>query len=318
MSSIHHKTELGSYHIGKCEDLLRSAEFEYLQGKVQLILTSPPFPLNKKKTYGNLNKSEYRTWFKSLAKLFSDVLSDDGSIVVEMGNAWEAGKPVQSLLHLKSLLDFVDDSDAGLRLCQQFVAYNPSRLPSPASWVTVERTRVTDSYTNIWWMAKCDNPKADNRKVLRPYSKSMRALLERQDYNAGKRPSGHRISESSFLVDNGGSISHNFFEIDPLDLNRSVRLPNVFGIGNSSSNDFYSRECRRQEIEPHPARMAVGLAAYFIQFLTDEGDLVLDPFGGSNTTGFAAEKLGRRWISMDVLPEYARHSGIRFGELRDE
>lgn len=310
-----HETRLGSYYIGRCEELLRSADLEHLKGKVQLLLTSPPFPLNKKKTYGNLQKDEYRAWFKSLATIFSDMLSDDGSIVIEMGNAWEDGKPVQSLLHLQSLLDFVDDSDAGLRLCQQFVAYNPSRLPSPASWVTVQRTRVTDSYTNIWWMAKCDNPKADNSKVLRPYSKSMRALLERQDYNAGERPSGHRISDSSFLVDNGGSISHNFLEIEPLDLHRTVRLPNAFGIGNTSSNDYYQRECRNQDIAPHPARMAVGLAAYFVQFLTDENDLVLDPFGGSNTTGFVAEKLGRRWISMDTMPIYAEHSKIRLSEL---
>ena len=310
-----HETELGSYYIGRCEELLRSEEFAHLKGQVQLILTSPPFPLNKKKTYGNLQRDEYRAWFKSLATLFSDMLSDDGSIVIEMGNAWEDGKPVQSLLHLRSLLDFVDDRDAGLRLCQQFVAYNPSRLPSPASWVTIQRTRVTDSYTNIWWMAKCDNPKADNKKVLRPYSKSMRALLERQDYNAGERPSGHRISESSFLIDNGGSISHNFFEIEPLDLNRTVRLPNVFGIGNTSSNDYYLRECRRMGVTPHPARMAVGLAAYFVQFLTDEGDLVMDPFGGSNTTGYTAEKLGRRWISIEAMQDYAEQSKIRLREI---
>lgn len=315
MLAANHETKLGGYYIGRCEELLRSAEFDHLKGKVQLILTSPPFPLNKKKTYGNLQKDEYRAWFRSLASLFSDLLTDDGSIVIELGNAWEDGRPVQSLLHLRSLLDFVDHDDAGLQLCQQFIAYNPSRLPSPASWVTVQRNRVTDSYTNIWWMAKCDNPKADNRKVLRPYSKSMRALLERQDYNAGKRPSGHRISDSSFLVDNGGSISHNFLEIDPLDLNRTVRLPNVFGIGNTSSNDFYLRECRRLGVAPHPARMAVGLAAYFVQFLTDENDIVLDPFAGSNTTGYVAERLGRKWISIESISEFAVQSLIRLGEI---
>lgn len=315
MPLAEHETGLGSYYIGDCVELLRSQEFDRLRGQVQLILTSPPFPLNKKKSYGNLQKDDYRTWFRSLATLFSGMLTEDGSIVIEMGNAWEDGRPVQSLLHLRTLLDFVEDSDADLRLCQQFIAYNPSRLPSPASWVTIQRTRVTDSYTNIWWMAKSDNPKADNRKVLRPYSKGMRALLEKQAYNAGQRPSGHKISDASFLNDNGGSISHNLFELEPLDLNRTVRLPNVFGIGNTASNDHYSRECRGQDVQPHPARMPVGLAAYFIQFLTDEHDLVLDPFAGSNTTGYAAEKLGRRWISMDITPEYALHSIMRLSEL---
>ena len=47
---------------------------------------------------------------------------------------------------------------------------------------------------------KTDYPKADNRKVLRPYSESMKSLLKRGSYNAGKRPSEHSIGEKSFLM----------------------------------------------------------------------------------------------------------------------
>ena len=313
-----HKTSLGRFYVGKCEELLGSEEFHQLRGQVQLILTSPPFPLNRKKRYGNLLGSDFREWFASLAILFSDLLKEDGSIVIEMGNAWEDDRPVQSLLPLHALLDFVSHPEAGLRLCQQFIAYNPSRLPSPANWVTVQRTRVTDSYTNIWWMAKSDNPKADNRKVLRPYSKTMKALLKRRSYNAGERPSQHNISETGFLKDNGGSISHNLFEIEPIDPQRLVRLPNVFSVSNTTSNDYFMRTCRERDIRPHPARMPAGLAAYFINFLTDENDLVLDPFGGSNTTGFMAERFGRTWITIETMPEYAEQSRIRLSELSDK
>src|SRR5262249_15186534 len=126
------------------------------------------------------------------------LLSDDGSIVIEVGNSWVPGRPVQSLLHLESLIGFVNNPQANLRLCQQFICYNPSRLPSPAQWVTVERIRLTDSYTHIWWMAKSDFPKANNRKVLRPYGSEMKALLKRRSYNSGNRPSEHRISENGF------------------------------------------------------------------------------------------------------------------------
>ncbi|WP_134946848.1 DNA methyltransferase [Salmonella enterica] len=42
-------------------------------------------------------------------------------------------------------------------------------------------------------------------------------------------------------------------------------------------------------IKPHPARMNKGIVNFFIDFLTDENDLIFDPFGGSNTTGFCAE-----------------------------
>lgn len=312
MTQIVHTTELGTYHNGYSDKLLRAELGEDLRGRVQLILTSPPFPLNNKKSYDNLQGEKYKVWFVSLAKTFADLLTEDGSIVIEMGNAWMPGRPVQSLLHLESLIEFVNSSGAGLRLCQQFVCYNPSRLPSPAQWVTINRIRTTDSFTHVWWMSKSDFPKADNRKVLRPYSKHMQALLRRQKYNQGKRPSGHNISEDGFLVDHGGSISPNFFELETMENGRDVRLPNAFSMSNTGSNDFFLRTCRERNIAPHPARMPAGLAAFFIQFLTDPSDLVLDPFAGSNTTGFTAEKLNRRWLSIEAKQEYAQQSLIRF------
>lgn len=312
MSEIIHATKLGSYHNGESDKLLQAELGEEFRGRVQLIFTSPPFPLNSKKSYDNLQGEEYKLWFIGLAKTFADLLTEDGSIVIEMGNAWTPGRPVQSLLHLESLIGFVNNSKAGLRLCQQFVCYNPSRLPSPAQWVTINRIRTTDSFTNIWWMSKTDFPKADNRKVLRPYSKHMLSLLRRQKYNQGKRPSGHNISSDGFLVDHGGSISPNFFELEAMEDGRDVRLPNAFSISNTGSNDYFLRTCRERSITPHPARMPAGLATFFIQFLTDPNDLVLDPFAGSNTTGFAAEKLNRRWISIEAKREYAHQSLIRF------
>lgn len=311
-ATLIHRTELGQYYQGDSAELLRSEFGRELHGRVSLILTSPPFPLNNKKSYGNLEGEAYKTWFTNLAKPFADLLTPDGSIVVELGNAWEPHRPVQSLLHLESLLGFVQNPEADLRLCQQFVCYNPSRLPSPAQWVTIERIRLTDSYTHVWWMAKTDFPKADNRKVLRPYSQSMKALLDRQSFNAGTRPSGHHISEDGFLTNNGGSITPNFFELEPMDQARQVRLPNAFSIANTESNDFFIRTCRERNVTLHPARMPMGLVAFFIQLLTDPGDLVFDPFAGSNTTGYVAERLGRRWLSIEILEEYAQQSMIRF------
>ncbi len=293
-------------------ELLQGHLGEELRGRVQLVLTSPPFPLNNKKSYGNLTGDEYRRWFSELAPLFADLLTPDGSIVIELGNSWVPGRPIQSLLHIEALLDFVKHPKAQLHLCQQFVCYNPARLPSPAQWVTIERIRVTDSFTHIWWMAKSDFPKADNRKVLRPYSRSMKKLLQLQKYNAGKRPSEHSISPKGFLTDHGGSIARNFFELEPMKENQEPRLPNAFKFSNTNSNDFFLRTCRERGIKPHPARMPEGLAAFFIEFLTDPGDLVLDPFAGSNTTGFVAECLNRRWIAIEIKEEYAEQSKIRF------
>ena len=196
-------TKGGSYYTGDSLELLQSADFKSLQGKVQLLLTSPPYPLNEKKSYGNLTGKEYLAWIKSLAPVFSKLLADDGSIVMEVGNSWEPGRPVQSLLALEALLAFTKARGANLRLIQQFVCYNPSRLPSPASWVTVQPMRTVDSFTHVWWLAKTDRPKADNRKVLKPYSKAMKDLLARGTYNSGQRPSEHSVSERGFLNEIG-------------------------------------------------------------------------------------------------------------------
>ena len=265
-------------------------------GNIQLIFTSPPFPLNTKKAYGNRQGAAYTDWLLGFASIFRDLLAADGSIVIEIGNSWTPGAPVMSTLGLKSLLAFVDQ--AQLHVCQQFVCQNPARLPSPAQWVTIERIRVKDSFTHIWWMSPTERPKANNRNVLIPYSSSMKKLLSTKTYNSGLRPSEHDIGARSFLKDNGGAIP-----------------PSVLMCTNTTSNDPYLDYCRLYGIRPHPARMASNVARFFIEFLTDPGDLVLDPFAGSNVTGAVAESLGRRWVSIEMNKEYARSSKSRFGPL---
>ncbi|MEJ2499168.1 MAG: DNA methyltransferase [Sulfurovaceae bacterium] len=248
-----------------------------------------------------------------MAPIFSKLLAEDGSLVVEIGNSWEPNRPIQSTLHLECLLSLLHNSD--LRLIQEFIVYNPSKLPSPAQWVTVNRIRTVDSYTHVWWLAKNDFPKADNTKVLRPYSKSMQKLLKKQDYNSGKRPSEHNISKTGFLKNHGGSIAHNFFELENIDNNREVRLPhNVLSFSNTSSNDYFLKTCREKDVTPHPARMPKGIVDFFIEFLTDENDLILDPFGGSNTTGSRAEYFNRKWIVSEINENYAEQSLIRFDD----
>lgn len=307
-------TKLGRYLLGdvSAEQTSTFLRGKY-EGKVQLILTSPPFPLNAKKEYGNRSMEEYKKWLSELAPVFSRLLTPNGSIVMEIGNAWEPGRPVQSLLHLESLMGFVKHPKAHLRLCQELICYNPARLPSPAQWVTIERSRLIDSYTHLWWMAKSDFPKADNRRVLRPYSESMKQLLTRKSYNAGRRPSEHVIGKKSFLKNNGGSIMHNVVPLEKIDLKEDLRLPkSVLRFSNTNSTDFFLAECRRRGILPHPARMPLGLASFFINFLTEPGDIVLDPFAGTNTTGYCAEKLRRKWVGIEIHKKYGSQALVRF------
>lgn len=280
-------TELGVAYKGKAEQFLQSKEGRKARGKVQLIFTSPPFPLNRKKNYGNAQGAEYVRWLSEFAPNFVELLRPNGSLVIEMGNAWEPGKPVMSTLALEALLAF--RKGGNLNLCQQFVCYNPARLPSPAAWVTVERIRLKDAYTHVWWMSPVERPPAFNGRngVVSPYSLSMEALLKRRTYNSGKRPSQHDIGAKSFLKRHRGAIR-----------------PNVLTFTNTTASDPYLAYCRDNGFQKHPARMPIGLADFFIRFLTNKGQLVCDPFAGSNTTGAAAERLGRRWISIEPYQPY--------------
>lgn len=300
-------TDLGTMFIGRIEDALDGKELSTLKGKVNLIFTSPPFPLVRKKRYGNETGKSYISWLEQLAPRLSALLAPTGSIVVEIGNSWEPGVPVMSTLGLEALLAF--KRAAGLHLCQHVICHNPARLPSPAQWVNVNRERLKDSFTHVWWMSPSEHPKANNRNVLLPYSRHMKGLLKSQKYNAGERPSGHVISNSGFLTDHGGAIAPNVVSL-------SEYLPSLpeslLKFSGTSADNKYRQYCEEKGYEMHPARMQMGLASFFIQFLTDKGDRVFDPFGGSNTTGYAAEELGRRWLSIDANSEYARGSRGRF------
>ena len=107
----------------------------------------------------------------------------------------------------------------------------------------------------------------------------------------------------------------NALELEPIEPQKEVRLPtNAFSIAHTNSNDHYLRECKQADIKPHPARMPLQLIDFFIQFLTDPGDLVFDPFAGSNATGYCAQQAGRKWISIEAEKDYAIHSAIRFSE----
>jgi DNA modification methylase len=286
-----YKTESGAAYLGDALELIKHVP----DGVINLIMTSPPFALTKKKPYGNEEASKYVNWFKPFAKEFWRVLSNDGSLVIHIGGSWDKGQPTRSLYHFELLFELCRPEQEKFKfyLAQDFYWFNPAKLPSPAEWVTIRRLRAKDAVDPIWWLSKSPFPKADNRRVLIPYSKAMIRLLE-QGYNAGLRPSGHNIS-LKFQKDHGGSIP-----------------PNLLAISNTDSNGDYLTACRNSNIKPHPARYPLALPEFFIKFLTDEGDVILDPFGGSNSTGRAAENVKRHWLSFEKEQCYVDGSKFRF------
>jgi DNA modification methylase len=289
-SSPLYRTEKGEAFVGDSVKLLSELD----DNSVDLVMTSPPFALQRKKTYGNVEESAYVEWIKPFGREVFRVLKDTGSFVLDLGGAYRTGVPARSLYNFRVLIAFCDE--LGFNLAEDFYWFNPSKLPSPIEWVNKRKMRAKDSINTVWWFSKTEWPKADVRNVLAPYSERMKKLIEDPDafFKPAKRPSGHDIS-SRFGKDNGGALPSN-----------------MLSIPNTDSNSPYLRLCKEFGLERHPARFPTELPSFFIKMLTDQDDLVVDIFGGSNTTGFAAEGLNRRWLTFEASHDYLVASAFRF------
>ena len=261
---------------------------------IDLVITSPPFALQRQKEYGNLNQNEYIDWLLQFTIEIKRVLKNTGSFVIDLGGAYLKSRPVRSLYNYEVLLRLCDEQ--GWNLAEEFFWYNPAKLPSPIEWVNKRKIRAKDAVNTIWWLSKTDFPKANISQVLVPYSDRMKKLLRDSEkyYSPKSRPSGHQISKS-FSNNNGGAIPSNLLQIP-----------------NTESNSQYLRYCKMTGIQGHPARFPEKLPEFFVQFLTDKDDVVLDIFAGSNTTGAVAERLGRKWLAFEQEKKYLAASVFRF------
>lgn len=287
-----YSTQYGATYVGDSLTLLDHLDAD----SIDLVMTSPPFALQREKSYGNVDQAEYVGWLLEFCRKVHRVLTPTGSFVLDLGGAYQTKRPVRSLYNYRLLIRLCDELD--FRLAEEFFWFNPSKLPSPIEWVNKKKIRAKDSVNTVWWLAKSDYPKADVRRVLAPYSTRMKKLHAdpAKYYSPKKRPSGHDIG-TGFAIDNGGAIPSNLLQIP-----------------NTDSSSQYLRLCKDLEIQSHPARFPLKLPKFFIEFLTEPHDLVLDIFGGSNTTGLAAETAQRHWLTFEQELQYLAASAFRFLE----
>lgn len=314
---IGYTTDYGTAYRGDSRDLMRGEALD--PESVDLIFTSPPFALTRPKDYGNKSQGDYLSWFETFIAGFKRVLAPTGSLVIDIGGSYESGSPIRSTYHFELAVML----SKHFEMCQEFYWYNPAKLPTPAQWTNIERSRVKDSVNLVLWLAKdAAKTKAHNRRVLKAYSKSMKSLLK-SGYQVRKRPSNHDISDK-FAKDNNGAIPPNLLGFAPEDAQGDLLgepfdtlFDNLISIANTASSTQYLQACKEAKLKPHPARFPMGLPAFFIQFLTEPRDLVFDPFAGSNTTGDVAQRLGRHWAACDIDEEqtYLLTSSFRFPDI---
>lgn len=285
-----YKTKKGKAVVGDSLELMKSLP----DNSINLVMTSPPFALQRPKEYGNKDQADYIDWILEFTKEVKRIITEDGSFVIDLGGAYQKGSPIRSLYNFRLLIRMCDEQ--GWKLAEEFYWHNPAKLPSPIEWVNKRKIRVKDSVNTVWWLSKSDFPKADVKNVLTEYSERMKKLIEdsAKFYTPKKRPSGHDIS-TSFGNDNGGAIPSNLLQIS-----------------NTESNSQYLRYCKELGIQGHPARFPAKLPEFFIKYLTNENDTVLDIFAGSNTTGWTAEQLNRQWLAFELDHQYLAASAFRF------
>lgn len=283
-----YETPQGKAIWGKAESALGLIE----ENSLQLILTSPPYPLVRKKEYQGNAEREYLTWLTDLAQEWKPKLKHDGSLILNLSDCWNPKSPTLNLYQERLLLSLVDS--LGYHLVQRLYWHSPSKIPS-SHWVTVKKCRLNASVEHLFWLSPSEEPKSHPERLLKPYKSSMRRSIKRGGDFRKQRPSTHGGTQGGFSRDRGGSI--------PFTLQ---------SWSHAASNNSYINFCKEAELPTHPARFPSELANFAIQLATDPNDLIYDPFAGSNTTGATAEALGRKWITSESCLQYIQGSVSRF------
>ncbi|WP_425952958.1 DNA methyltransferase [Ralstonia pseudosolanacearum] len=286
-------TDLGLAIWGRCQDVFTS-----LDEPISLAVSSPPYLLRQPRAYGNPSEPEYVDFICIALEPIVRNLVPGGSIVLNLGqDAFVSKSPARSL-YLERLILALHDR-LGLSLMDRIPWVNYSKPPGPTWWSCVNRVQLTASYEPVIWMTNDPScVRSDNRRVLQAHSEKHLKLI------------GQGGERRSAVYGDGA------YRIRPNDFGRHTegRIPrNVIERGHACADTLaYRQHARRLGLPLHGAMHPTAIADFFIRFLTEPDELVVDPFGGTVRTGLAAERLGRRWLVSEWILQYLRGSAELF------
>jgi len=272
---------------------------------VNLLFTSPPYPVLCGRRYGTFTEAEVIELLVGCAKDWRRGLTEDGSLILNLKDVWlpksKTGGAVRSLYQEKLLLALCED--AGYYFADRLYWRNPSHTPE-SCWVTVKKVRCNQDVEQLFWLSRSPNPFADARNVMVDAKPSTIQTYQRRaarGVGAAKTgPSGQKnhFEEQMEKVRNSGALR--------------VIPRNLLEIANSDTHTVLREALSAAGLPRHDAMMPEKLPEFFIRFLTRLADVVYDPFFGSGTTGLAAERLGRRWLGSDRSLAHLMGAGLRF------
>lgn len=291
-------TNLGLAIWGACDDTLPD-----LDTPIALCITSPPYLLRKPRAYGNPRDAvEYVDFIcHSLEPIVRNLLPG-GSICLNITNdAFEQGLPSRSLYRERLVIALHER--LGLCKMDELIWHNPTKPPGPVRWASMDRTQLNVAYEPIYWFTNDPGRvRADNRAVLMEHTEAHKAFLQRvsqrgqHNREAVYGDGAYRLRASSYSQTTLGRIPRN-----------------VLSFGHRcQDSQAYRRDAERLGLPKHGAMMPLSIPDFLIRFLTRADDLVIDHYSGTVTTGMAAERLGRRWIAVELMYEYLRAGAERF------
>ncbi|MEJ6003691.1 DNA methyltransferase [Paucibacter soli] len=286
-------TELGVALWGACNDVFGS-----MTESIAVAITSPPYPLANPRAYGNPSQEEWVDFVcRSLEPIVKRLLPG-GTIAVNLSNdVFEPGSPARSLYRAKFEIAMYER--LGMSLLDQVIWENPSKPPGPFQWASKRRMQLNVGYEPI--LVFCNDPLkcfADNRRVLQPHTETHKKLIERGGEQRARSNSdgSYRVYQGSYGNETAGRIPKN-----------------VLRYGHSCADQRSMRKMAKAAGLPvHGASMPLALAIFLVKWLSRPGDLIVDPFGGTQTTAKAAELLGRLWATSEIYAEYVWNGKFRF------
>ena len=286
-------TKLGVAIWGDCRTV-----FQSLDEPIHLCLTSPPYCLAQPRAYGNPTQADYVDFVCSSLEPIVRNLVPGGSICLNVSNdIFDRGLPSRSLVRERLVIALHDR--LGLHRMDELIWVNSSKAPGPIAWASKKRVQLNVEWEPIYWLTNDPSRvRSDNRRVLQPHSERHLKLMagggETRDTSFAD--GANRIRPGSF-----GRVTEG-------------RIPrNVINAGHRCARQSPARVAAKEAGLPvHGAAMPFSVADFLVRFLTEEDELVVDHFGGIQSTPDAAEANGRRWISSELHYEYAYAGGFRF------
>lgn len=286
-------TRLGVAIWARCESVLA-----LLDEPVALLCTSPPYPLNKPRDYGNPREREFTDFICRAVEPIVRLLLPGGSICLNLGNdIFVPSSPARSLYRERLTLALCERFS--LHKMDDLIWFNRCRAPGPVEWASKRRVQLNGSYETVTWLT--NDPlrvRADNRRVLQPHTERQQRLIDAggEARNVRYADGAHGVRVGSFANKTQGRIPRNVLE-------------HTHGCADTRQ---YRRDAAAMGLPIHGAMQPLAIPEFLIKLLTEPGDLVVDPFGGTAKTGRAAENTGRRWLVIETMLDYLRGSAPRF------